>query len=95
MGAPSETDQATTMVTNDNGKLTLADLKTGETARITAVHADGSLKHRLLDFGFRCGEKVTMIRRAPLADPIQFELRGAYISLRKAEASLIEAERAA
>ncbi len=83
------------MTMSKSPKLTLADLKSGESARITAVYAEGSLKHRLLDFGFRCGERVTMIRRAPLADPIQFELRGAYISLRKAEASLIEAEKAA
>jgi ferrous iron transport protein B len=76
-------------------KLTLADLQPGESARITAVHAEGALRHRLLDFGFRCGERVTLIRRAPLADPIQFKLRGAYISLRKADAGLIEAEKAA
>lgn len=75
-----------------NAKLTLADMEPGDTARITAVHADARVRHRLMDFGFRCGEQVTMIRRAPLADPLEYKLRGAYVSLRKAEAEQIEVE---
>lgn len=78
-----------------NGRLTLADLKPGDTARIKAVNADVKIRHRLMDFGFRCGEQVTMIRRAPLADPLEYKLRGAYVSLRRAEAEQIEVEGAA
>ena len=73
-------------------KLSLADLKPGESARIVAVHALGAARHRLMDFGFRCGEQVTMVRSAPLADPIAYKLRGAYVSLRKSEANLIEVD---
>lgn len=71
-------------------KLTLADLQPGESARIVAVHVNGMVRHRLMDFGFRCGETVMMVRCAPLSDPIQYKLRGAYVSLRKTEASQIE-----
>lgn len=76
----------------DSKKLTLADLKPGESARIVAVHANGMIRHRLMDFGFRCGEQVTMVRKAPLSDPISFKLRGAYVSLRKTEAIQIEVD---
>lgn len=76
----------------DNKKLTLADLKPGESARIVAVHASGMARHRLMDFGFRCGEQVTMVRKAPLSDPIEYKLRGAYVSLRKTEAGQIEVD---
>lgn len=78
----------------DTKKLNLADLKPGESARIVAVHASGIARHRLMDFGFRCGELVTMVRCAPLSDPIAYKLRGAYVSLRKTEANLIEVDSA-
>ncbi len=78
----------------DTKKLTLADLKPGESARIIAVHAVGLSRHRLMDFGFRCGEQVTMVRKAPLSDPISFKLRGAHVSLRKTEAVQIEVDEA-
>lgn len=77
----------------DNGKmnknLTLADLKPGEIGRIVAVEAAPAVRHRLMDFGFRKGESVTMVRKAPLSDPIEFKLRGGYVSLRMAEASRV------
>jgi ferrous iron transport protein A len=73
-------------------KQTLADLKPGESARIVAVHAVGMARHRLMDFGFRCGEEVMMVRKAPLSDPISFKLRGAHVSLRKSEAIQIEVD---
>jgi ferrous iron transport protein B len=75
---------------NSIGKLTLADLKPGEMGRIVAVDATPAVRNRLMDFGFRKGEMVTMVRRAPLTDPIEFKLRGGYVSLRKTEASRVE-----
>ena len=78
----------------DNGnltqKLTLADLKPGEVGHIIAIDAVQAVRHRLMDFGFRKGESVTMIRTAPLADPIEFKLRGGYVSLRRMEAMRVE-----
>lgn len=76
----------------DSKRLTLADLKPGESARIVAVNVNGLARHRLMDFGFRCGEQVTMVRSAPLSDPIAYKLRGAYVSLRRSEANLIEVD---
>jgi ferrous iron transport protein A len=77
----------------DNGKVnttkTLAELKPGELGRIVEIEAAPAIRSRLMDFGFRKGEVVTMIRKAPLADPIEFKLRGGYVSLRKTEASLV------
>jgi len=78
----------------DNGnltqKLTLADLKPGEVGQIIAVDAAPAVRHRLMDFGFRKGESVTMVRTAPLSDPIEFKLRGGYVSLRRMEAMQVE-----
>ena len=73
-----------------NGKSTLADLKPGEMGTIVAVDATPAVRHRLMDFGFRKGESVTMVRTAPLSDPIEFKLRGGYVSLRKTEALRVE-----
>jgi Fe2+ transport system protein FeoA len=75
---------------NVNGNRTLADLKPGEMGRIVAIDAAPAVRHRLMDFGFRKGESVTMVRTAPLSDPIEFKLRGGYVSLRKTEASQVE-----
>lgn len=78
----------------NNTKLTLADLKRGETATVVAVAADGVTRQRLLDFGFRPGEVVKVVRLAPLADPIALTIRGGHISLRRSEAALVTVERA-
>ena len=74
-------------------KLTLADLQQGETGRILKINADRIVRHRLMDFGLRSGESVTMIRTAPLADPLEFRIRGGYISLRRSEAGKIDITR--
>lgn len=70
--------------------MTLADLNPGESGRIVEINAASSVRHRLMDFGLRRGEVVTMVRRAPLTDPIEFRLRGGYISLRRTDAECIE-----
>lgn len=73
--------------------MTLADLGRGEMAKITDIHAEGITRQRLLNFGFRPGEIVKVVRLAPLADPIELMIGGGYISLRRSEASLISVER--
>jgi ferrous iron transport protein A len=75
------------------GTMTLADLSRGETAKIIDIHAEGVTRQRLLNFGFRSGEVVKVVRLAPLADPIELAIGGGYISLRRSEASLISVER--
>ena len=74
-------------------KLTLADLKRGETATVVAIEANGVTRQRLLDFGFRPGEVIKVIRLAPLADPIALTIRGGHISLRRSGAALVTVEK--
>lgn len=73
--------------------MTLADLDKGEKAKIIDVHAEGLTRQRLLNFGFRPGETVKVVRLAPLADPIELTIGGGYISLRRSEALLINVEK--
>jgi len=75
---------------SDLEAFSLADLQPGQSGEITAVLAVGSIRHRLLDLGFRRGEQVQMVRQAPLKDPLEFRLNSGHISLRRAEASLIK-----
>jgi Fe2+ transport system protein FeoA len=68
---------------------TLADLRPGERARLTAVSGPADVQARLRDLGFREGEWVVMIKRAPLADPVEYCVQGAHIGLRRDEARRI------
>ena len=70
--------------------LTLADVKTGEYCVIVRVTGHGSFRHRLLEMGFVRGEKVKVIRNAPLRDPIEYEIMGGHVSLRRIEARRVE-----
>ena len=70
---------------------TLSALRPGETTLIGGYDPsiEDHLKDRLLVLGFVPGTQVTVIRCAPLGDPVEFELRGTRVSLRRSEASLI------
>ena len=70
--------------------MTLNELKVGETAAITAVGGDGALRCRLLDMGLIPGTHVTLIKVAPMGDPIQLCLRGYELTLRLDDAAKIE-----
>ena len=69
---------------------TLADVKTGEYCVIVRVMGHGSFRHRLMEMGFVRGEKVKVIRNAPLRDPIEYEIMGGHVSLRRIEAQHVE-----
>jgi ferrous iron transport protein A len=71
---------------------TLADLDVGSRGTIRAFHCAVPLMQRLLEMGLTRGTTVEVVRLAPLGDPMQIRLRGYYLSLRKAVASLIEVE---
>lgn len=68
---------------------TLAALRPGHTARITAIEGDDTVALRLLEMGLTEGEEVTLLGYAPLGDPIEFSVRGYRISLRAAEAERV------
>jgi ferrous iron transport protein A len=59
---------------------------------VAAVASETGIGRRLLDLGFVPGTQVRVVRRAPLGDPLEFELRGYRLSLRKTEAAHIEIE---
>ena len=72
------------------GKMKLSDLRTGDTAVIVRVAGHGSFRKRLTEMGFIRGKKVRVILNAPLKDPIEYEVLGYKVSLRREEAMRIE-----
>ena len=68
---------------------TLADLKPGESAVVTAVGGQGALHRRLLDMGLTPGVRVTLQKTAPLGDPLEIHLRGYALTLRLSDARSI------
>lgn len=73
---------------------TLSDLKQGETALIVKVRGRGAFRRRIMEMGFIAGKRVTVIRKAPLQDPVEYNIMGYNVSLRNTEASLIEIDMA-
>jgi ferrous iron transport protein A len=71
------------------GSVSLADLEPGVRGRVAAVDRSGPEGERLLDLGFVPGTAVAVIKRAPLRDPVVYELRGYRICLRRSEARRI------
>ncbi len=71
---------------------TLDQLHPGETAVIRHISGSGPLRRRLLDMGLVRGAAVTMIKAAPLGDPVQYRVRGYHLALRRAEAHTITLE---
>jgi len=71
---------------------TLAQLKPGENARVVDVGGESSLQQRILEMGILPGVDVRLIRVAPLGDPMEFEVIGYRLSLRKTEAACVTVE---
>ena len=69
---------------------TLKDVKIGETAVIEKLHGEGALKRRIMDMGLTKGTEVFVRKVAPLGDPMELTVRGYELSMRKADAELIE-----
>ena len=72
--------------------MNMAQLQLKQSAYIKKVNGTGSLRHHLLDMGLTKGTEVTLQKIAPMGDPIQIEVRGYELTLRLAEAALIEIE---
>ena len=71
---------------------TLKDVKIGETTRVVRIHGEGALKRRIMDMGITRGVEIYVRKVAPLGDPIEITVRDYALSLRKADAKLIEVE---
>ena len=72
--------------------ITLKDIKVGKTARVLKVHGEGAISRRIMDMGITKGVEVYVRRVAPLGDPLELFVRGYELSLRKADAEMIEVE---
>ena len=69
---------------------TLKDVKVGETVVIEKLHGEGALKRRVMDMGLTKGTEVYVRKVAPLGDPMELTVRGYELSVRRADAQLIE-----
>ena len=70
----------------------LREVKIGSTCKVTRLHGEGAVKRRIMDMGITKGVEVYVRKVAPLGDPIELTVRGYELSLRKADAELIEVE---
>ncbi len=70
----------------------LDKIEKGETGLVKNVEGDGKVRRRLFDMGVTPGAKVTLRKKAPFGDPIEITIRGYELSLRKAEAELVNIE---
>ena len=71
---------------------TLRDAKVGETVRVVKLHGEGAVKRRIMDMGITKGIEVYVRKLAPLGDPVEVNVRGYELSIRKADAEMIEVE---
>lgn len=71
---------------------TLRDVKIGETVAVKKLHGEGAIKRRIMDMGITKGAEICVRKVAPLGDPIELTVRGYELSLRKADAEMIEVE---
>ncbi len=71
---------------------TLRDVKIGETVKVVKLHGEGAVKRRIMDMGITRGTDVYVRKVAPLGDPIEVTVRSYELSLRKADAEMIEVE---
>ena len=71
---------------------TLKEVKVGQTARIVKLHGEGAIKRRIMDMGITKGVEIRVRKLAPLGDPMELTVRGYELSLRKADAAMVEIE---
>ncbi|MBR2527120.1 MAG: ferrous iron transport protein A [Blautia sp.] len=71
---------------------TLKDIEVGKTCMVIRLHGEGPVKRRIMDMGITKGTQILVRKLAPLGDPMELNIRGYELSLRKADAELIEVE---
>ncbi|MEZ3462435.1 ferrous iron transport protein A [Lachnospiraceae bacterium] len=71
---------------------TLKESKVGDTVRVVKLHGEGAVKRRIMDMGLTKGVDVQIRKVAPLGDPIEVTVRGYELSIRKADAEMIEVD---
>ena len=71
---------------------TLKDIRVGDTVSVKKLHGEGAVKRRIMDMGITKGVEVYVRKVAPLGDPVDINVRGYELSLRKADAQMIEVD---
>ena len=71
---------------------TLKDIACGQTVKVTKLSGEGPVKRRIMDMGITKGVQIFVRKVAPLGDPVEVTVRGYELSLRKADAEMIEVE---
>ena len=71
---------------------TFKDVAVGKSAKVVKLHGEGAIKRRIMDMGLTKGVTVRVCKLAPLGDPMELTVRGYELSLRKADAEMIEVE---
>ena len=71
---------------------TLRDAAVGETVKVVKLHGEGAVRRRIMDMGITKGVEIYIRKVAPLGDPIEVNVRGYELSLRKADGEMIEIE---
>ena len=70
----------------------LREVKVGDTCKVVKLHGEGAVKRRIMDMGITKGVEVYVRKLAPLGDPIEVTVRGYELSIRKADAEMVEVE---
>lgn len=73
-------------------RVSLDVLKPGQSGKVIKINGNGPIRRRLLDLGFRAGEKVDLIKTAPFRDPIEIAINGGHFTIRRNEAALVTIE---
>ncbi len=71
---------------------TLKEVRVGGTVKVVKLHGEGAVKRRIMDMGLTKGVEIYVRKVAPLGDPIEINVRGYELSLRKADAEMVEVE---
>ena len=69
---------------------TLGDVAVGESGEVVKLHGEGALRRHLMDLGLLKGTTFTVVKVAPLGDPVELKVRGYELSIRKEEAAIVE-----
>lgn len=71
---------------------TLKEAKCGQTVKVVKIHGEGAVKRRIMDMGITKNVKIYIRKVAPLGDPVEVTVRGYELSLRKADAEMVEVQ---
>ncbi|MBO4278425.1 MAG: ferrous iron transport protein A [bacterium] len=71
---------------------TLKEVKIGETVKVSKINGEGAVKRRIMDMGITRGTEIYVRKVAPLGDPVEVTVRGYELSIRKADAAMVDVE---